>query len=88
MNGDYARESVGEHGDPTPGIGTRIGMMALNTTYGPTANHIATFNTAEDQLASIKSDLKQVTQNELTAIATGLKNAGAPWIEGEGLIED
>ena len=88
LNGDDARESVGEHGDPTPGIGTRIGMMALNTTYGPTANHIATFNTAEEQLASIKSDLKQVTQNELTTIATSLKSAGAPWIEGEGLIEN
>lgn len=88
LNGDKTRESVGEHGDLTPGIGTRIVIMALNTTYGPTQNHKEALQRANTQLATIKNDLQNVRENELSEISKNLKPIGAPWIEGDGLINE
>ncbi|MEH6407212.1 MAG: glycosyl hydrolase, partial [Leeuwenhoekiella sp.] len=88
LNGDQTKEIIGEHGDPTPGSGTRIGMMALNTSYGPTENHKAAFAYAQKQLSAVKSQLKQIDNVVLSQLEQRLKAAGAPWIEGDGLIEN
>jgi len=39
-------------------------------------------------LAQVKEQLRDVTNNILPSLEKDLRNAGAPWIEGQGLIEN
>lgn len=88
LNGDKTKGEIGERSDPTPGDGDFIGAAALGTsTYGPTATHKASLSRAKKQLGEIKAKLQTVVKSVLPNIQKDLKAAGAPWIEGQGLIE-
>ena len=87
--GDKTKAEIGERSNPTPNDGGMIGLFALNTnTYGPTPNQIAAFNRAQKQLSEINVKLKELTGAKLPAIEKELKAAGAPWMEGQKLIEN
>ncbi len=88
LSGNKIKGEIGERSNPTPNDGNRIGGNALSNTYGPTGNHKASLNRAKKQLAGIKSQLKHVTDTVLPALEQDLKKAGAPWIEGQGLIKN
>jgi photosystem II stability/assembly factor-like uncharacterized protein len=88
LSGNKIKGEIGERSNPTPNNASRIGRMALSNTYGPTGNHKASFNRAKKQLLEIKLQLQNVTNNVLPALEQDLKNAGAPWIEGQGLIKN
>ncbi len=85
MNGSKARGEVGERNPPAPGDGLFVGIIALSSTYGPTENHVAAFERAVTQLRDLKSELKTISEDTLPSLRSALKDAGAPWIEGEGL---
>ena len=76
------------HPARNPAGGNRAGRVALGTTYGPTPNHIVAFNRANDQLQELKVKIKDVSENVLPQLERDLKSAGAPWIEGQGLIDN
>jgi len=86
MYGSPAKNEIGERNDPTPSAGLGMGYRALSTTYGPTENHVAAFKAAKEQLQEIKSELKTLSEEKMPALEQALKNAGAPWMEGQGLI--
>jgi photosystem II stability/assembly factor-like uncharacterized protein len=88
LSGDKTKGEIGEKSDPTPKNADYIGIVASRTTYGPTANHKAAIVRAKKQLSGIKTKLDSIIKNVLPDIAQGLKNAGAPWIEGQGLIKN
>ncbi|RYC52662.1 VPS10 domain-containing protein [Flagellimonas olearia] len=88
MNGNPAKNEIGESNPPTPGDGNFVGMVALANTYGPTGNHKAALERADDQLQGIKKQLSTLAQNTLPSLEADLKAAGAPWIEGQGLIKN
>ena len=88
LSGNKVKDEIGERSNPTPNDANRMGRMALSNTYGPTANHKSAFNRAKNQLVSIKAQLRGITSNVLPGIERDLKNAGAPWIEGQGLIDN
>ena len=88
LQGDRVKGEIGERSDPTPNNGNRIAFSALSNTYGPTGNHKASLNRAKNQLQDIKAQLSNVITNTLPALETRLKQAGAPWIEGQGLIKN
>lgn len=88
MSGSPSRNEVGEKTPPSPANGTFIGIVAMNNTYGPTGNHKAALQRAQDQLSSIKSELNALVRNTLPGLEAELKSAGAPWIEGQGLINN
>jgi photosystem II stability/assembly factor-like uncharacterized protein len=88
MNGDDTKGEIGERSNPTPSDAGRMGRMALGNTYGPTANHKAAFSRAVDQLVEIKLAIKKVNNETIPALEKELKAAGAPWIEGQGLIDN
>ena len=86
MNGSKARNEIGERNPPSPGDGQFVGIVSLvSSTYGPTGNHIAAFDRAVAQLGEVKSELKTISEETLPNLRSALKEAGAPWIEGEGL---
>ncbi|MBZ9728391.1 glycosyl hydrolase [Salegentibacter sp. JZCK2] len=83
LKGDKVKGEVGERSNPTPGNARRIASSALNTTYGPTANHKAAFQAAKNQLERITTELKEMNQQVIPELEKQLKSAGAPWIEGQ-----
>ena len=87
LNGNKTKNEIGERYDPTPQAGIFIGIVALGTsTYGPTANHQAAFNRAQNQHTTIKAKIKEVADNVMPKLEEDLKSAGTPWIEGQKLI--
>ncbi len=88
MNGDDTRGEVGERSDPTPSDAAFLGIIALGNTYGPTANHRGAFDRARKQLDDIKNKLREVTENVIPQLEKDLQAAGAPRIEGQGLIDN
>lgn len=88
MNGDETKGEVGERSNPTPNDGDMAGFLALVNTYGPTKNQKDAFNRAAKQLAGLKAEIEKVATETIPALEKDLKAAGAPWIEGQGLIEN
>lgn len=88
LNGDPVKDEVGERSNPTPNDANRLGWAAFGNTYGPTGNHKAALNRAKIQLKQIKAKLQNVSNNVLPSLERRLKQAGAPWIEGQGLIDN
>ncbi|WP_222984193.1 WD40/YVTN/BNR-like repeat-containing protein [Flagellimonas meishanensis] len=88
MNGNPAKNEIGERNPPLPQDGNFIGFVALGNTYGPTGNQKAALNRADNQLQEIKKELGVLVNSTIPALEASLKAAGAPWIEGQGLIQD
>ncbi len=86
LSGDPVKNEIGEPSNPIPNDANRLAYSALSNTYGPTGNQKASFNRAKKQLQGIKAKLKTVMNGTIPGIEQGLKQAGAPWIEGQGLI--
>jgi hypothetical protein len=88
ISGNKTKSEIGESSRPSPQDGNFIGRVALSSgTYGPTANHKVTLNRSINQLKEIKVQLKDINETVIPAIVKDLKLAGAPWIEGQGLLD-
>jgi photosystem II stability/assembly factor-like uncharacterized protein len=87
LRGHPVKREIGERSNPNPNNGNRIAGSGLSNTYGPTGMQKTSFNRARKQLQTIKAKLKNVV-NTLPGIERSLQEAGAPWIEGQGLIEN
>ena len=88
LNGSPSFAEVIDKGDPTPGNRLYFAINGLTTTYGPTEQHMQSLEAGKSELAKIKKDLADVIHNVLPQLEKDLKDAGAPWIEGQGLIRD
>ncbi|WP_411030765.1 VPS10 domain-containing protein [Spongiimicrobium sp. 3-5] len=88
LNGNHAKNEIGERNDLSPQDGSFIATSALtSSTYGPTATHKAAFARAKAQLEEIKGRLSTVVKSVLPKLESDLRAAGAPWIEGQGLMD-
>jgi len=81
LDGNSAKNEIGERNPLSPGDGQFIGFVALSTTYGPTANHIKAFNRAQSQLAELRTTLNVVTGQTMPQLEKSLEALGAPVIE-------
>lgn len=88
LRGDRVKGEVGEKSDPTANNGSSISWRAFGNTYGPTGTHKEFLNRVKSQLRKVKAKLKKVSENTLPNIERRLQQAGAPWIEGQGLIKN
>lgn len=88
LSGDPVKDQIGELSNPTPNDGNRLGWAAFSNTYGPTGNHKGALNRAQNQLKQVKAKLQKVSDDVLPNLERRLKQAGAPWIEGQGLIDN
>ena len=85
LNGNKAKNEIGEKNDPSPkGVSFMAKAALASSTYGPTALHKETLNTAINSLSKIKTSLKGIVNSQIPALERKLKSAGAPWIEGQG----
>lgn len=88
LNGNRIKGEIGERSNPTAGEGNYLGWRVFGNTYGPTDEHHAFLERVKSQLSKIKVKLKYILSNSLPDIEQDLKNIGAPWIEGQGLIKN
>jgi photosystem II stability/assembly factor-like uncharacterized protein len=88
MHGSPSAGEVGESGPPTPGRRLSVAENGLATTYGPTEMHRQSLETGKSELAKIKEELAAIMEVVLPQLEKDLKEAGAPWIEGQGLIKE
>ena len=88
FRGNPVKGEIGEKSNPTAYDGAGIPWRVFGNTYGPTGTHKAFLLRVKKQLSQVKSKLKAMSEGTLSTIEKSLKNAGAPWIEGQGLIEN
>ncbi|TRX59897.1 glycosyl hydrolase [Fulvivirga sp. M361] len=83
LYGNGAKRQAGEKTKPTPGERTFALFRGLsNSTYGPTETHKATLTIVQNEINTIENELQNL-QNMLETLSKALKDAGAPWVEGE-----
>ncbi|WP_108805369.1 sialidase family protein [Aquimarina sp. Aq107] len=87
LNGDKIKDQIGERSNPTASNGGSLGRF-LGNTYGPTEEHKTFLKTVLSQLKKVKAKLQPIIDSTLPALENELKIAGAPWIEGQGLIKN
>jgi len=85
VNGYESKNEVGERNELSPRSGLSMGYSALNTTYGPTANHIKAFERSVKQLATVKANLAGIINDVIPGLEKAVAETGAPMIEGQGL---
>ncbi|QKX06752.1 glycosyl hydrolase [Aquimarina sp. TRL1] len=88
LSGNPIKGEIGERSNPTANDGNRISWSAFTNTYGPTGTHKAFLNRSKKQLQQVKASLTKVIENTFPDIENKLRQAGAPWIEGQGLIKN
>ncbi len=87
LNGSSSWSEVIDKGDPTPSQRLNHAIHGLNSTYGPTKSHTESLEIGKSELSKIKSGLAEIVDDVLPQLEQDLKEAGAPWIEGQGLIK-
>ncbi|CAM1343391.1 VPS10 domain-containing protein [Tenacibaculum amylolyticum] len=88
LNGDAVKSAIGEKSNPTANDGGLISWAAFTNTYGPTGTHKSFLNRVKNQLQQVKLKLEKVVDITLPNLERRLQQAGAPWIEGQGLIKN
>ena len=86
FSGHPAKAEVRELDDPTPSNRMFVGFRGMMNTYGPTQMHRETVQAGKMELQNIKSMLQPLVDKEIPALEKAFSDAGAPWMEGQGLI--
>ncbi len=88
LNGDAIKGEIGERSNPTASDGNSLARNALGNTYGPTDEHNGLLSRVQSQLKKLKAKLLPIVNSTLPGLESDLKKTGAPWIEGQGLIDN
>jgi len=88
LRGDNVKGAIGEKSNPTANDGGGLSWRAFGNTYGPTGTHRTLLERVKRQLASVKAELRAMSNSTIPNLERRLKAAGAPWIEGQGLIDN
>ncbi len=86
FSGNERQNKVGE---PIPATITQrlqaVSMGTRHSTYGPTPNLRKTLTIAQQDLAELKVDLRQLVEVDIPAFEAKLEAAGVPWTQGRGV---
>ena len=83
LNGESSKTEVGEKQTATPGARFSVASMGLSTSYGPTGLHRESLALCIKEVEPIKTGVEELTKETLPQLERELKEAGAPWIEGQ-----
>ncbi|NRB48934.1 MAG: glycosyl hydrolase [Saprospiraceae bacterium] len=85
MNGNAAKNEIGERNAPTIRSRMFVGFRGMSTTYGPTPTHKESVKIAMSELDKMNADLEEISGVKIPALEEELAKTGAPWIEGQAL---
>ncbi len=83
LHGSPSREEVGEKQPPGPANRISVATRGLSTTYGPTPLHRENLELGLKELQPVKDELDVLFEEVIPALEQDLREAGAPWIEGQ-----
>jgi len=85
--GSKARREVGEKNEyPTARNYLSVASMGTaNSTYGPTATHIKSFENAQKLYNEARVALETIRFTSIPSLEKKLQSIGAPWLEGQEL---
>lgn len=89
LNGSSSKNEVGEKNPPS--VKTRINAASMgteNSTYGPTPTHQRSLEIAQEEFSELRSELKNITVQEIPILLKKLFDAGAPWLDGMPIPEE
>jgi len=82
-NGQSSKQELGEKQDPTPRTRLNAAYGGINSNYGPTELHKQSLKLGKRELEPIQSGLKKISGELIPELEKALREAGAPWIEGQ-----
>jgi hypothetical protein len=88
LNGNRTKQEVGENSPPT--VRSRLNVAAqgsYNMLYGPTITQKENLQLAITAYRDIRKKVEEITDHRIPTLEKDLKDAGAPWIEGQPLPE-
>jgi photosystem II stability/assembly factor-like uncharacterized protein len=83
LQGSRRRSRTGDPG--LVSINARMAVAELgtrNTTYGPTATHLMSYELSFKDFTALREELAQLVETDLKALETKLDAAGLPWTPG------
>lgn len=86
LNGNSSKREILEKQSATPLTRISVASSGLRTTYGPTDLHKESLVLCKKELNPIIVGVKELTEETIPNLEQELKNAGAPYIEGQGFI--
>ena len=88
LHGNSIKDEIGERSNPNASDGGSLGWTAFGNTYGPTDEHKRLLLRVKSQLKKVKEQLYPIVNSTLPSLRNKLIKTGAPWIEGQGLIQN
>jgi hypothetical protein len=88
LNGNRSKRQVGEKTKPT--IADRQSVASSGTfesTYGPAPLHKRSLEIATAEFQQLRKELDEIIDTKLPHIEQALRDAGAPWMEGQSIPE-
>jgi hypothetical protein len=88
LNGNRSKREIGEKTRPTIARWHNVASSGtFNSTYGPTPLHRHSLEIAGAKFVELRKDLENIVDQELPRVEKALRDAGAPWIEGQSIPE-
>jgi len=88
LNGNRSKREIGEKTRPTIARWQNVASSGtFNSTYGPTPLHRRSLEIAGAKFVGLRKDLENIVDQELPRVEKALRDAGAPWIEGQSIPE-
>jgi photosystem II stability/assembly factor-like uncharacterized protein len=84
VDGNEAKDEIGERDPPGPWSRYYVGVQGLGTTYGPTPLHRSTVAAGRSELAAIEAELDRMVEQDVPELERALEAIGAPPFEGGG----
>jgi photosystem II stability/assembly factor-like uncharacterized protein len=81
VEGNEAKDEIGERDPPSPRNRFFVGMRGLNTTYGPTELHRRTVAAGRNELTALTTELNRIAEQVMPELERALEAAGAPPVE-------
>ena len=80
--GSPARSEIGERNPPSIQSHFSTAYRGMSTTYGPTALHRRSLETAREMLAEIEPKVNRIVDQMIPSLEQKFRDAGAPYIKG------
>jgi photosystem II stability/assembly factor-like uncharacterized protein len=82
--GSPSKQEIGEKDFPNIGIRIQTVQTGVQySTYGPTPMHRKSFEIAKKEYKKLSDELVELTDKELPGLEKAVKDAGAPYIQGQ-----
>ncbi len=85
LEGSATKNEIGEKNPATISNHISVAFRGMRVTHGPTELHKQSLSIAESLIGKVKESIEQFVNQEVPALEEALKEAGAPYLRGQGL---